>query len=100
MEKIYFLLQDSLPIDESQENKVDLYFEKILVKLDELSLKSSFTSNNFRESEDLTSDQISNCDNLLDLRLCKNVSVQMLDDGCTISCALCTQYCQSNAMNM
>lgn len=69
---------------------------EILVKLDELTLEASKKKCVGHEKVTISLDDINESNNLLDLITSNKVDIQLLDDGCKITCTACKEYIKEN----
>ncbi len=93
-----FIEQD--PVEETTEcTLMDLRhdLQKVLVKLDELSIGKTKTDDSHNNSQgSVETKDIENAKNLLELSVSPNVKVNALKDGCKIICIPCNEYIKDN----
>ena len=97
----FFKACESEKTEESSLDKVQDTVNKILVKLDELTLVSTPNKSTDHTRETVNIDDIKAAHNILELANSEKITIETLNDGCRITCVTCKEYIQAMPhMNM
>lgn len=82
--------------DQSQMDKIQDDINKILFKLDELTLASSQKHDPEVKTNFENIDEIKSACNLLDLAKSEKIQIKTLDDGCIVTCKACMEFIRAD----
>ena len=91
----FFKACESEKNEESSLDKVQDTVDKILVKLDELTLVSTPNKSTDHTRETVNIDDIKAARNILELADSEKITIETLNDGCRITCVTCQEYIQA-----